>query len=91
MLKIQYGRRFKKEFKNALRQKGHTPKMFQDALKYLISGTPLPKKYRDHKLKGEYEGYRECHLAPDWLLVYKVETDKLILVLTRTGSHDDVF
>ena len=59
----------------------------------LLSGSdkPLPEKYNDHKLLGEFAGYRECHIEPDWLLVYKKERRNLVLVLTRTGSHSDLF
>lgn len=91
MLNIQYGRRFKKEFQKAIHQKGHTPEMFQTVLDYLVCEQPLPDKYRDHKLSGDYKGYRECHIAPDWLLVYKTDRSNLILVLARTGSHSDLF
>ncbi|MBR5909213.1 MAG: type II toxin-antitoxin system YafQ family toxin [Schwartzia sp.] len=52
---------------------------------------PLPEKYHDHKLAGNYKGYRECHIAPDWLLIYKTDRAKLILVLTRTGNHSELF
>ena len=51
----------------------------------------LPAKYRDHALTGNYIGYRECHILPDWLLIYKIEANTLTLVLTRTGSHRDLF
>ena len=91
MLDIQYGRRFKKEFQKAIRQEGHTPAMFQTVLDYLVHQKPLPEKYHDHKLSGDYKGYRECHITPDWLLVYKTEPERLILVLARTGSHSDLF
>lgn len=91
MLEIQYGRRFKKEFRNAVKQPGHTPQMLKDAVDFLVRQEPLPESYCDHKLRGKYKGYRECHLAPDWLLVYKVEREKLLLVLARTGSHSDLF
>ena len=91
MLDIQYGRRFKKEFQKALCQEGHTPKKFQTVLDYLVKEMPLPEKYHDHKLAGNYKGYRECHIAPDWLLIYKTDHTKLILVLARTGSHSELF
>ncbi len=91
MLEIQYGRRFKKEFQKTVRQEGHTPKMLQDVLDYLVEEKPLPEKYHDHKLAGDYKGYRECHIAPDWLLIYKADYSKLILVLARTGSHSELF
>ena len=91
MLEIQYGIRFKKELQKSLKQPGHTPQMLQDVLNYLVKEKPLPDNYRDHKLQGDYIGYRECHLAPDWLLIYKVEHKKLVLVLARTGSHSELF
>jgi len=52
---------------------------------------PLPKKYKDHKLKGRYSGYRECHIKPEWLLVYKKDKKNLILLLMQTGTHSDLF
>jgi len=55
------------------------------------SDTPLPPKYKDHKLKGRYLGYRECHIKPDWLLVYKKDKKNLILLLMQTGTHSDLF
>lgn len=91
MLDIQYGRRFKKEFQKAIRQEGHTLEMFQNVLDYLVREQPLPEKYHDHLLSGDYKGYRECHIAPDWLLVYKKDHAKLILVLARTGIHSSLF
>lgn len=57
----------------------------------LQAGGVLDSNYRDHPLKGNYIGYRECHITPDWLLIYRVEEDKLILFLTRTGTHSDLF
>ncbi len=50
----------------------------------------MPEKYQDHSLSGDFEGYRECHLKPDWLLIYKVVEDALVLSLTRTGTHSDL-
>jgi len=55
----------------------------------LIEEKPLPRQYKDHKLKGEFSNCRECHIQPDWLLIYKVEYPNLILM--RTGSHSDLF
>ena len=52
---------------------------------------PLEEKFHDHPLSGVYAGYRECHIRPDWLLVYKKDLDALILVLSRTGTHSDLF
>ena len=51
----------------------------------------LQESYRDHALKGNYDGFRECHIQPDWLLIYRVEKDRLVLALSRTGSHSELF
>lgn len=55
----------------------------------LANERPLPSKHRDHPLAGQWQSYRECHIKPDWLLIYKLEPERLILV--RTGSHSDLF
>ena len=60
-------------------------------IKLLAAGETLPKKFKDHDLSGDYIGCRECHITPDWLLVYRINQDKLILVLSRTGTHSDLF
>ncbi len=57
----------------------------------LANGEVLEVKYKDHSLKGDYKGYRECHITPDWLLIYRIYEDVLILTLFRTGSHSDLF
>ena len=57
---------------------------------YLLPQKPLPPKYRDHALAGNYKGYRDCHIEPDWLLIYKVDGDRLVLVLSETGTHADL-
>jgi len=91
MLKLRYQKKFKKDYRKALKQEGHTEEAFRTVLKFLIAETPLPEKYRDHALKGNYKGFRECHILPDWLLIYKIESDILTLTLTRTGSHSDLY
>ncbi len=91
MLKIRFRKQFRKDYKRAIKQPGHTPELFQEVLDYLVMEQLLPAKYRDHALSGNYAGFRECHILPDWLLIYKVETDILTLTLTRTGSHSDLF
>ncbi len=60
-------------------------------LDLLCERQQLPPKYRNHTLTGNYEGHRECHITPDWLLIYKIEDDELLLSLTRTGTHSDLF
>ena len=57
----------------------------------LADGETLPEKYCDHPLSGDYSGCRECHILPDWLLIYRIEKELLILALTRTGTHSDLF
>lgn len=54
-------------------------------------GKALPKKNKDHSLSGKWAGHRECHILPDWLLIYRIEDDVLVLTLTRTGTHSDLF
>jgi mRNA interferase YafQ len=62
-----------------------------DTLNMLSSKQPMPEKYKDHPLKGEMKGYRECHIEPDWLLVYQIIEDKLILSASGTCTHSDLF
>lgn len=66
-------------------------KMFFKMIGKLRNGEELPREFCDHPLKGDYMGHRECHITPDWLLIYKIEEDILTLSLTRTGSHSDLF
>lgn len=88
---IQRTTQFKKDYKRA-RQRGHDMEKLKTVVTLLANGTPLPESYHDHSLLGKpYAGYRECHIEPDWLLVYKITEDVLILSLYRTGSHSDLF
>ena len=81
---------FKKEYK-LLKKQNKNMKLIDDVVEILASGQKLSPKYKDHALKGNFIGYRECHIQPDWLLIYRIENDKLCLVLSRTGSHSDLF
>ena len=92
MIKIVYENRFKKDYKRALKR-GLTENDFREVLDYLVKQKELPKKYRDHKLSDskEYYNCRECHIKADWLLVYRLKKEKLILYLVATGSHSDLF
>lgn len=65
--------------------------LLTDIIKKLANGEALPEKNKDHPLAGEYEGKRECHILPDWLLVYEISDEQLFLYLTRTGSHSELF
>lgn len=91
MLKIRMRKQFRKDYKRALKQPGHTPELFQEVLTCLANEERLPAKHHDHALSGNYAGFRECHILPDWLLIYKVEPAILTLTLTRTGSHSDLY
>ena len=92
MLKPEFTGKFKKDYKLAVKR-GLKPKLLEDVITLLISEKPLPEKYRDHPLTNskDYIDVRECHIEPDWLLIYKIIKDRLILRLIRTGSHSDLF
>ncbi len=90
MLKVRYSAKFKKDFKVIVRR-GYDIALFEEVLMLLREQKTLPEKYNDHPLKGAFMGHRECHISPDWLLIYKVENDMLTLSLTRTGTHSDLF
>lgn len=65
--------------------------MLKEIIADLANGNPLPDKNSDHPLTGNWVGHRECHILPDWLLIYRIEDDVLVLTLARTGSHSDLF
>ena len=92
MLKIEFQGQFKKDFKLAIKR-GCDIAELQKVITILANEQPLPEKYRDHALNDtkDYSGVRECHIQPDWLLIYKVYKDILTLKLIRTGSHSDLF
>lgn len=88
MLNVRYSTRFKKDFKICVKR-GYNMPLLQQAIDILRIPEPLPSKNRDHNLSGNYSGYRECHIEPDWLLIYKQTGDELRL--DRTGTHADLF
>ncbi|MBE6073072.1 MAG: type II toxin-antitoxin system YafQ family toxin [Selenomonas ruminantium] len=90
MLKIRYSAKFKKDFK--LAQKRRLPlQELKDIIEKLASGKTLDAKHRDHALSGNYAMFRECHIRPDWLLIYRINDDSLELLAHRTGTHSDLF
>ncbi len=91
MLKVEFTGQFKKDYKLAIKR-GCDPKELEAVITLLVNEQPLPEKYRDHALTNSrnYKDMRECHIEPDWLLVYKVLRGILILRLIRTGSHIDL-
>ena len=82
--------KFKKSLKLAKRR-GLNLELLDEVVMMLQKNIPLEEKYRDHGLKGKYQGFRECHIQPDWLLIYLKENDVLTLTLVDTGSHADLF
>ena len=90
MLIIKYESTFKKDFKRIVKR-GDNIKLLEEVIEILANGQVLPEKYKDHHLIGSYSDCRECHITPDWLLVYKIDNNELILYLTRTGTHSDLF
>ena len=90
MLDIILSNQFKKDLKLA-QKRGYDLKLLNSVVETLANCEPLDEKYRDHNLTGKYTGFRECHIQPDWLLVYRAEETELILFLSRTGTHSDLF
>lgn len=90
MREIIWTSKFKKDYKTAIKRNLNI-NLLDDVIRILASGENLPEKYSDHQLVGNFKGYRECHIEPDWLLVYSIEYNDLVLVLTRTGTHSDIF
>ncbi|WP_296181647.1 type II toxin-antitoxin system YafQ family toxin [uncultured Mobiluncus sp.] len=89
-LRVVLSNRFKKDLKLAKRR-GLDLELLNSVVTQLASRNTLDAKYRDHNLDGNYAGFRECHIRLDWLLIYRIDGNRLILFLTRTGSHADLF
>ena len=89
MLDIFLTKQFRKDYRKISRARDISPLL--DIIDMLRNGKKLPERNRDHALAGEYRGMRECHIAPDWLLIYRIDAGSLILVLSRTGSHSELF
>lgn len=89
-LKVRYSSKFKKGLKLATKR-GLDISLLENVVEKLKNRVPLEEKYQDHPLKGKMSRYRECHIQPDWLLVYLIEEDILVLTLINTGTHSDLF
>jgi mRNA interferase YafQ len=87
---IVWTSQFKKDYKLA-EKRGLPISLLDDCIRLLSIGAELPHHYLDHDLSGNWKGHRECHIRGDWLLIYRIEGNDLILVLSRTGSHSDLF
>ena len=83
--------RFKKHLKRMEKRNKASIRKIADTVNLLQKGEKLPERFHDHELTGNLKGNRECHILPDWLLVYKIEIDVLVLTLARTGTHSDIF
>ena len=90
MLNIVLSNRFKKDLKT-ISKRNYNLDLLDEVVSTLAEQKPLPEKNKDHPLTGYYIGFRECHIQPDWLLIYRVENEDLILFLSRTGTHSDLF
>ena len=90
MLKPKPSNRFKKNY-ILMEKRGYNMALIDDTIEILLMEKPLPDSYFDHSLQGNWKGYRECHILPDWLLIYKADGKNLLLYLERTGTHSDLF
>lgn len=87
---VKFTTQFKKDVKLLKKQNKNLDKLYA-VIEKLANGEKLEEKYKDHTLSGNYKGCRECHIEPDWLLVYEVYEDVLVLLLYRSGSHAELF
>lgn len=89
-LKVIWTSRFKKDYKLTIKRNLNI-ELLDDVIRMLAAGQTLPEEYNDHQLTGNLKDYRECHIQPDWLLMYCIEKNILVLTLQRTGTHSDLF
>ena len=87
---VKLSSKYKHQRRN-LKKRGYDLAQLDDVVEKLADGKPLPPKHLDHALVGNWQGFRECHIAPDWLLIYKIIDKTLVLMLQRTGTHSDLF
>ncbi len=90
MYQVKFTTTFKKSYK-LMKKRGLDLSLLDEVVDLLRQGKQLDEKYRDHSLSGNFAGFRECHIKPDWLLIYLIENDVLTLTLVDTGSHSDIF
>ena len=90
MLHLETTSQFRKDYK-LMKKRGLNLRLLEDVLDKLRREEPLETRHRDHALTGNYRGLRECHIQPDWLLIYAIDKGRLILTASRTGSHADLF
>lgn len=90
MRELKTTAQFRKDYKR-MKKRGKDMSLLEDVIDILLKGGRLPEKNKDHGLVGDYLGFRECHIEPDWLLIYAISGDSVTLVANRTGSHGDLF
>ncbi len=90
MLTLKTTAKFRKDYKR-MKSQGKNMSLLEDVVDTLLEEKPLEARHRDHPLSGSYIGFRECHILPDWLLIYAVNHEQLILTASRTGTHSDLF
>ncbi len=90
MLEVILSNRFKRDLK-VIKKRGYNLDLLNDIVDKLAAENPLDAKYHDHSLTGDFIGFRECHIQPDWLLIYRVDAEEVFLLLSRTGTHSDIF
>lgn len=90
MLTLETTSQFRKDYKR-VKKRGYDLKQLEVVIDTLLAGLPLDEKYRDHSLSGNFRKFRECHVQPDWLLMYCIDNNRLVLVANRTGTHADLF
>jgi mRNA interferase YafQ len=90
VLQLKYTAKMKRDVKR-LRKRGNDMMKLDMALRLLVAGQQIPKSYHDHLLKGEYRDFHECHIESDWLLIYRIFEDELVLLASGTGTHADLF
>ncbi|RYM34566.1 type II toxin-antitoxin system YafQ family toxin [Brumimicrobium glaciale] len=90
MFEIEFESTFKKDYKKAKKNKRNLD-LLEEVLLLLRKKGSLPSSYKPHKLKGNYKGFWECHIQPDWLLIWKLDSKNKIIYLSRTGKHSDLF
>ena len=81
---------FRRDYRR-VKKRGYKMALLEEVLDALLAEKPLLPRYRDHALTGQMKNYRECHILPDWLLVYRIERERLVLVAVQTGTHADLF
>lgn len=91
MRKIKVRKSFEKDLKRLKKSGNFDLDKLYEVVEKLANGEVLSEKYKDHRLKGNYMGCRECHISPDWLFIYELRDNELVLILNRTGSHSDLF